>query len=95
MFKWCLQFTVMSQERKDYFISQFQEDWLTDDRFKEWVKRAPNNSHKAYCMICAKSINVMSSGCSALISHSKGKGHTDKMEQRSRNVIGGFSVNHL
>lgn len=80
----------MSQVRKDHSLSQFQEDWLTDDRFKEWVKRVPTNSHKAYCIICAKSINVTSSGCSALISHAKSKCHNDKIEQRSRNVISNY-----
>ena len=80
------------RSRKDHSVSQFQEDWFTDDRFKDWVKRVPSNSCKAYCIICSKSIDVTSSGSSALMSHAKGKCHTDKVEKRSRNVIGSFLV---
>ena len=80
----------MTREREKHSVSNFQEDWLTDERYKIWIRKVPNKPQKAYCTLCSKTIDVTSSGASALDSHQGGQGHRDKLEERNKNRIGGF-----
>ena len=61
----------------------FQERLLTDERFKDWLKRHPNDKYKAVCKLCNnKDFSVLKMGVSALTSHVNGKNH-----QSARKVI--------
>ena len=59
----------------------FQDRWLTDERFKSWLKRHPNNKFKAVCQVCRnKDFSVEKMGVSALVSHMNGKMHKSFMK---------------
>lgn len=55
-------------------VAHFQECWLTDDRYKAWIKRATIDT-KATCKWCNSDIPIASIGAPALDSHSKSKKH--------------------
>ena len=48
----------------------FQEDWLTDKEFSEWVARAENDK-EARCTLCKSNIKLSNMGVTALRSHIK------------------------
>ena len=37
----------MTREREKHSVSNFQEDWLTDERYKIWIRKEPNKPQKA------------------------------------------------
>jgi hypothetical protein len=51
----------------------FNDQWLSDERFADWIKKASNTSAK--CCKCCKLVDLSSMGVSALISHAAGKKH--------------------
>ena len=75
---------------KEHSTTSFQEDWLTDDRYKIWVRRVPDKPHKAYCTLCKRSIDIATGGATALDSHQGGKGHGEKLKERKKNQSGSF-----
>ena len=57
----------------------FQDCWITDKRFKTWIKRHPKLTTIAICKICNNTeINIGKMGVSALLSHKGGKKHEGK-----------------
>ena len=54
---------------------------------------AEKQSHKAYCVFCSKTIDIGNGGSSALLSHQKGKGHTELVRAKTENRIGNFFKN--
>ena len=52
----------MSKKKKGYSVASFQEDWLTKEEFKSWVKKAEKKSQKAYCVLCSKTIDIGNGG---------------------------------
>ena len=59
----------------------FNESWLTDERFKLWIKKGPD-SNKAACSLCNNAvIDIAKMRVSTLSSHTKGTKH----QERARN----------
>ena len=58
----------------------FQAKWLTDPELNCLVKR-DSNIHAAFCRFCNKSIDLTTMGRTALVSHMKGRKHTDRLKQ--------------
>ena len=56
-------------------ICSFNDTWLADAQFKQWVARDLKNHHKAVCTICQKSFSIKAMGKAGLISHPDGKKH--------------------
>ena len=55
----------------------FKERWLSDDRFKSWLKEHPKDKHKAMCKLCNnKDVSIEKMRISALVSHMNGKNHS-------------------
>ena len=55
----------------------FKERWLSDDRFKSWLKEHPKDKHKAICKLGNnKDFSIKKMGVSALVSHMNGKNHS-------------------
>ena len=67
----------------------FQDDWLSEGEFKDWLKKAPS-PEKAYCSVCNSTFDIANGGRSALVSHHKGKKHEKILEDRKKNAIGNF-----
>ena len=62
----------------------FNESWLTDKRFSEWLKKETN--HRAYCKFCAKDFDVSNIGVSALKSNAEGQKHREIEKLRTANT---------
>ena len=55
----------------------FQEDWLQNPDFKNWVRRDVDRK-KAFCIQCHKSTELSNMGTQALKSHTSGKKHKER-----------------
>ena len=67
--------------------TKFQEAWLlkadsSGILLKEWCKADSRSPHKAYCIICCKSIQCDNSGIKQLLHHANGKKHSDIAKAR-------------
>ena len=51
----------------------FKDEWLEREKFKCWVKKVPNDHHKAYCTYCMTEISFGGLGVTALDIHAKGQ----------------------
>ena len=47
----------------------FNENWLKDEKFKEWLAKDYSDKRGAFCKACNKAFSVASMGRSALVSH--------------------------
>ena len=55
----------------------FQEDWLTDKEFSEWVATAENDK-EARCTLCKSNIKLSNMGVTALRNHVKSSKNMQK-----------------
>ena len=78
----------MASERRCHSLASFQDDWLADDVYKTWVRKVDGQPHKAYCILCRKTIDLSNGGSSALASHHAGKKHQGVWKERAENRIG-------
>ena len=60
---------------------KFQDEWLSDPQFKEWLKKLDNLS-KLRCTLCNKTGSLSTSGRSALSIHASGDKHKEIVEKR-------------
>ena len=63
-------------------LTKFQESWLhksdcAGNQLKQWCRADSTSPHKAYCMLCCKSIQCSNSGFQQLLHHAEGKKHSD------------------
>ena len=63
-------------------LTKFQESWFrkTDsagNQVKQWCRADNTSPHKAFCMLCCKSIQCSNSGFKQLLHHAEGKRHSD------------------
>ena len=63
---------------KNKYKSSFQDEWLSNEVYKKWVKKVTDDKHKAYCEVCMKSFSVSGLGVKTLEIHLKGKIHMQK-----------------
>ena len=56
--------------------SYFQDCWLVDDRFKDWISETQSRT-EARCKLCRKTIMLPNIGVQALKSHADGKKHKE------------------
>ena len=45
-------FSIMSQKNKDHSVASFQEDWLTNEEFKSWLRKI-KKSHRKHIVLYA------------------------------------------
>jgi hypothetical protein len=50
----------------------FNDQWLEDTAFSQWLRKIPNNSTKALCVACR---SVITAGRSELVKHSQAAKH--------------------
>ena len=74
----------MSQNNKGEPKNQkfFIDAWLSDPAFEGWLAKEKDSKKKARCTGCHKTIELSSSGRSALTDHAKGKKHKEIIEKR-------------
>ena len=54
--------------------------WLKEELFSKWIARVETDKHKARCTVCGINLKLSNMGKQALISHTKGKIHVDKVK---------------
>ena len=59
---------------------RFVESWLSDPEFSGWLHKEKEET-KARCSVCHKTIELFSSGRSALTDHAKGKKQRNSVEK--------------
>ncbi|XP_051165127.1 uncharacterized protein LOC127283960 [Leptopilina boulardi] len=64
---------------RQHSTSVFQEQWLTDPLFINWLKKSAKDGQYAYCFLCLKDISVYNMGRQSLLSHMKSKKHKEKL----------------
>ena len=60
----------------------FNDDWMRDDRFKQWLQKGPD-IHSAKCSLCYTTFDIANMGKSAIESHSTGKKHLKALDRRN------------
>ena len=46
--------SIMSQKKKDHSVVSFQEDWLTKEEFKSWLKKVEKSHRKHIALFAFK-----------------------------------------
>ena len=54
-------------------LCSFNDIWLEQEKYKEWLQKDTLCKRKAFCTLCKKTTNLASMGEGALTSHVKGK----------------------
>ena len=57
---------------------EFQNTWLTDERFCGWITKPENDPHAIVCSFCRRSFSVAGQGIEQLESHMMGEKHKQK-----------------
>ena len=53
----------------------FQNEWLTNEEYSNWVQAVPKNKSRVKCSFCKTEINISNMGVAALDSYAAGKKH--------------------
>ena len=69
----------MPNKKEKKFI--FNENWLVDERFKDWLAKS-GSKWNASCKFCMKDFDISNMGVAALTSHGLGKKHLKISESR-------------
>ena len=70
----------MSSHRTPHGKTVFRNKWLSEERFKLWLKPGKKAS-EAICAICSNAtINAEKMGIAALLSHAQGKKHKSNVD---------------
>lgn len=72
----------MNDEVKKKRKRSFSENWLTDDRYKSWIRKAPFDDSLFHCIICDKNFSCSSSHVSR---HAESACHKKNKEMISLN----------
>ena len=76
----------MSDKRIKYKCS-FQEDWLSIDDFKIWLRKVEGDKHSVKCSVCFKTISIARQGVKALESQAKSSRHNEKLPKSTSFII--------
>ena len=70
----------MPSNRAQHWKTDFQNKWLSEERYKLWLKPGEKAS-ETICAICNNAtINVEKTGVAALLSHAQGKKHKSSVD---------------
>ena len=45
---------IMSQKKKDHSVASFQENWLTKEEFKSWLRKVKKSHRKCIVLFAVK-----------------------------------------
>ena len=71
------------EENKSQKQKYFIDDWLQDEAFSDWLVKDKNDSTKARCSVCHKTIEFSFIGLSALTDHAKEMKHISAVNKVS------------
>lgn len=70
----------MSKPRK----TVFNESWLLDPDFKNWLRESPGDPYSAMCVFCHTKFNLSNMGKRAVRSHVASRKHQSLVESRRK-----------
>ena len=74
-FLFCFRYRKITSKSRTYGKIAFNDCWLSDERFKLWLKNG-QDCNNAVCSSCNKAvIDIASTGVCALTLHAKGDKH--------------------
>ena len=53
----------------------FQNEWLTNEEYSNWIQAVPKNRSRVKCLFCKTEIDISDMSVAALDSHAAGKRH--------------------
>ena len=53
----------------------FQNEWLTNEEYSNWVQAVPKNKSRVKCLFCETEIDISNISVAALDSHAAGEKH--------------------
>ncbi len=77
-------------------MCRFNNSWLTNPSFENWVEKNASDPRTAKCRACSKIIDIANMGEAALKSHSTSKKHVQNcklMNSAQNNTLSGFMSN--
>ena len=54
---------------KQKYKSKFQDEWLVNSKYKDWIRKAEKDVHLAYCSYYMKEISIAGQGSKGLDGH--------------------------
>ncbi len=69
---------------------KFSDKWLDKETYKSWLQRS-SSADKAFCSVCSKDFSISAMGESGVVSHSKGKKHTERFNMANMNNIANYT----
>ena len=54
---------------KQKYESKFQDEWLLNSRYKDWIRKVEKDVHSAYCSDCMTEISIAGQGVKASDGH--------------------------
>ena len=66
----------MSKKKSEAIRTKtFDDQWLLEDEFKDWLKKVDNDTTMYRCIICKKTNTLSSSGRAVITEHANGETH--------------------
>ncbi|KFM59535.1 hypothetical protein X975_21757, partial [Stegodyphus mimosarum] len=73
----------------------FNEKWLENPNYKEWLQCHDTDKHQAKCIVCCKSFSIANMGEAAVKSHMKAEKHKKALNTCSPNTSSHISMLNL
>ena len=64
---------------KQKYKSKFQDEWLVNSKYKDWIRKVEKDVHSAYCSYCIKEISIAGQGSKALDGHATSQKHLERI----------------
>jgi hypothetical protein len=72
----------MPPKQNKKYNSKFQDSWLQNELYRDWVEKVDGDKFLARCNVCDDTFSVSGQGASALKSHQKGKNHRARVQHQ-------------
>ena len=73
--------------KKATYKSHFQEVWLSELEYRNWLKKDKNDKSFAFCLICLKSFSVAAHGKKGLVLHASHEFHVSRLPTISQMTV--------
>ena len=64
---------------KQKYKSKFQDEWLMNSKYKDWIKKVEKDAHSADLSYCMKEITIARQGSKALDGHVTSEKHLKRV----------------
>ena len=79
-------FVYLDKKESDTKQKCFEDGWLTEPVFKDWLARVDEDNTKFRCLVCHKTLEISTAGRGALTDHAQGGKHEQNVNKQ-KNVF--------